>query len=186
MRRADFEHVIGAAADASGEQQIVVIGSQAILGSHPEAPASLLGSMEADVYPRRDPAKAEEIDGVLGDGSPFQGEYGYYAHGVGPETVKAPAGWEERLVEVPIPPRPGQSTGAVAFCLEVHDLVLSKAAAGRERDWDYVEEALKAGLVDHAELLGRVGDLPIDAAGHAHVRRMLEGIACRIARRDSA
>jgi hypothetical protein len=33
MRREDFEHVIAAAAEVSGEREIVVIGSQAILGS---------------------------------------------------------------------------------------------------------------------------------------------------------
>jgi hypothetical protein len=31
--------------------------------------------------------------GALGDGSPFHAAFGYYAHGVGPETAKAPAGW---------------------------------------------------------------------------------------------
>ncbi len=28
--------------------------------------------------------------------------FGYYAHGVGPETAKAPAGWEQRLVRVAV------------------------------------------------------------------------------------
>jgi hypothetical protein len=175
MRRQDFEHLIAAAADACGEREIVVIGSQAILGSYAEPPSEMLASMEADVYPRRNPDKAEEIDGALGDGSPFHATYGYYAHGVGPETVKAPAGWEGRLVEVAIPRRPGQGRGAVALCLEVHDLVLSKAAAGRERDWEYVESALRAGLVDCPTLVGRIDDLPIDDRAREGVRRMLEG-----------
>lgn len=55
MRRADFEHVIAAAADVSGEQEIVVIGSQAILGLTDNPPPSMLLSMEADVYPLNDP-----------------------------------------------------------------------------------------------------------------------------------
>lgn len=98
MRRDEFEHVIAAAAEVSGEREIVVIGSQAILGSVPDPPKAMLFSMEADVYPLNAPAKAEEIDGSLGDGSPFHGTYGYYAHGVGPETAIAPRDWEERLV----------------------------------------------------------------------------------------
>ncbi len=127
MRRHEFEHVIAAAAEVSAEREIVVIGSQAILGSVEDPPATMLLSMEADVYPRNAPDKAEEIDGSLGDGSPFHGTHGYYAHGVGPETAVAPAGWEERLVRMDIPPRAGRADGAVALCLEVHDLVRRSA-----------------------------------------------------------
>jgi Nucleotidyltransferase of unknown function (DUF6036) len=176
MRREDFEHVIAAAAEVSGEREIVVIGSQAILGSVADPPKAMLFSMEADVYPLRDPAKAEEIDGSLGDGSAFHGTYGYYAHGVGPETAKAPAGWEDRLVRVEVPPRVGQEEGAVALCLEVHDLVLAKCGASRERDWDFARTAIEEGLVKVDELFRRIPDLP-EAANQSHVRKMLEGIA---------
>lgn len=134
MRRADFNHVIAAAAEVTGERKIVVIGSQAILGSIEDPPSALTFSMEADLYPLNDPGKAIEIDGSLGDGSAFHATYGYYAHGVGPETVVAPAGWADRLLEVEIPARPGGQGPVVALCLEKHDLVLAKAVAGRERD----------------------------------------------------
>ena len=180
MRRADFEHLIAAAAAVVGEEEIVVIGSQAILGSHPDAPRELLISMEADVYPRRHPERAEDIDGALGDGSQFQSTYGYYAHGVGPETVRAPVGWEDRLIRVEIPPRPGGKQGAVALCLEPHDLVLSKCAAGRERDWDFARDALKGGLVEYEELARRTDDLPLDQQAQEHVAAMLDGIARKL------
>lgn len=175
MRREDFEHVVAAAAEISGEREIVVIGSQAILGSVAEPPKAMLFSMEADVYPLRAPAKAEEIEGSLGDGSAFHGTYGYYAHGVGPETAKAPAGWEHRLVKVEIPPRVGQKVGAIALCLEVHDLVLAKCVAGRERDWDFARAAIEEGLVEVGELFRRLPELP-QAADQGHLRKMLEGI----------
>lgn len=68
----------------------------------------------------------------------------------------------ERLVSVEISPRVHQKQGAIALCLELHDLVLAKCAAGRDRDWDYAEEALAAGLVDLDQLMARVADLPID------------------------
>jgi hypothetical protein len=176
LRRADFEHVIAAAAAVSKEREIVVIGSQAILGTVDEPPASMLISMEADVYPLNDPEKAIEIEGSLGDGSPFQGMNGYFAHGVGPETAKAPAGWEERLVRVEIPPRVGQAWGAIALCLEVHDLVLAKCVAGRERDWEFARDALAADLVQIEELLRRTEDLPISTSDEEHIRTMLAGI----------
>lgn len=182
MRREDFEHVIAAAADVSGEREIVVIGSQAILGNVDDPPAGMLISMEADVYPRADPAKAIQIEGSLGDGSVFQGTYGYYAHGVGPETVVGPTGWEERLVRIDIPPRVTQSEGAVALCLEIHDLVLAKCAAGRERDWEFAREALGANLVEVDVLFGRIGDLPEPPADRRHIKRMLDGIVARAGR----
>lgn len=180
MRREDFNHVIAAAAQVAEEREIVVIGSQAILGAVEEPPPSLLVSMEADVYPRNDPAKATAIDASLGDGSAFHGTYGYYAHGVGPETAKAPAGWTDRLVRVEIPPWVGQEDGIVALCLETHDLVLSKCVAGRDRDWDFAREALEAGLVEIDELLLRVGDLPIGRSDQMHLRQMLKGIASKL------
>lgn len=164
----------------SGEREIVVIGSQAILGTVAEPPASMLFSMEADIYPLHNPDKAIEIEGSLGDGSPFQGMNGYYAHGVGPETAKAPAGWQERLVRVEIPPRIGQGRGAIALCMDVHDLVLAKCAAGRDRDWEFAQDGLAADLVQIEELLHRTEDLPISASDRTHIRKMLEGIAARL------
>ena len=41
MNRAQLEHVIRAAATIAGDTEIVVIGSQAILGRYPEAPTEL-------------------------------------------------------------------------------------------------------------------------------------------------
>jgi hypothetical protein len=175
MRREDFEHVIAAAAEVSGEREIVVIGSQAILGAVADPPKAMLFSMEADIYPLRDPVKAEEIDGSLGDGSHFHGTYGYYAHGVAPETVKAPVGWERRLVRVEIPPRVGQKEGVVALCLEVHDLVLAKCVAGRERDWEFARIAIEEGLVEVEELFRRIPELP-EPADERHIRKMLEAL----------
>lgn len=177
MRKSDFDHLIAAAATISGETEIVVIGSQAILGSVENPPEALLRSMEADVYPLRDPKRAEEIDGALGDGSYFQSTYGYYAHGVGPETARAPAGWEERLVRVDVARRAGEDGHVIALCLEPHDLILAKCAAGRERDWQFAKDALAGHVVQLEELLRRVPDLPIDPTDQEAVTAMLSGIA---------
>jgi hypothetical protein len=176
VRREDLEGVVGAAANVSGEDEFVIVGSQAILGPFPDAPEELLRSMEADLYPRTNPAKSDLIDGALGDGSPFHESYGYYAHGVGPETAKAPAGWEDRLVRVDVPPRHLSPRAPVAFCLEPHDLVLAKCVAGRERDWEFARDALGARLVDADELLKRVPDLPVDERQRAQIASMLRGM----------
>jgi ferric-dicitrate binding protein FerR (iron transport regulator) len=68
---------------------------------------------------------------------------------------------------------------AIAWCLEIHDLVLSKCAAGRERDWMYAREAMHAELVNAETLFARIGDLPITAQEQEHVERMLRAVrAC--------
>lgn len=46
MNRAQLEHVIRAAATIAGDDEIVVIGSQAILGQFPDAPAELVVSKD--------------------------------------------------------------------------------------------------------------------------------------------
>lgn len=172
MRRSELEHVIRAAAEVAGDDELVIVGSQAILGQFPDAPESMLVSREADIYPKNHPERADEIDGSLGDGSYFDSSFGYYAHTVGPETAKAPAGWADRLIPVQ-----SENTGnAIGWCLEVHDLVLSKCAAGRERDWDFAREALRHGLVDAAELQRRAADLPLSIAEIETIQQMLTAI----------
>lgn len=177
MRLEQLHHVLAAAAEVTGEDEFVVIGSQAILGTYPDAPEPLLRSMEADVYPLGAPEKADLVDEALGDGSPFHRTFGYYAHGVGPETAKAPAGRHGRLVRVAVPARVTTQRQTVALYLEAHDLVLAKCAAGRDRDWEFARDALKAGLVRAPDLLGRVDAIPLDAPGRDHIRTMLESMA---------
>jgi hypothetical protein len=176
VRREHFEHVIAAAANVVGEDDFVVIGSQAILGPHPDAPQALLRSLEVDLYPAKEPVKADQIDGALGDGSPFHRSFGYYGHGVGPETAKAPAGWGERLIRVEVPPRPNSPRQPVAWCLEPHDLVLAKCVAGRERDWQFARDALAASLVDVGVLLARITSLPISPERQQYLRRTLNAL----------
>lgn len=135
MTRLQLEHLIGAAGTIADDDDIVVIGSQAILGQFPAAPAELLVSREADVYPRSHPERADLIDGSIGEGSPFERTYGYFAHGVGPETALLPVGWQERLIVVA-----SANTRLVrGWCLEVHDLAIAKLVAGREKDLAFAE-----------------------------------------------
>jgi hypothetical protein len=176
VRRAELEHLIRAAAQVAQDDELVIVGSQAILGQFPNAPESMLVSREADIYPRNQPERADEIEGSLGDGSYFDSAFGYYAHAVGPETAKAPTGWEERL----IPVRNEATDGATGWCLEIHDLVLSKCVAGRDRDWEFVEDALRHELVDPDELQRRAPNLPVDRARVGEVQRMLAGVIKRV------
>jgi len=100
MTRAQLEHVIRAAGTIADVEDLIVIGSQSVLGAFPDAPAELLLSKEADLFPREHPERADLIDATIGEGSPFQNSFGYYAHGVGEETAVLPEGWRDRLVLV--------------------------------------------------------------------------------------
>jgi len=160
VRREHLEHLIRACADLTDEDNIVVVGSQAIHGSHADPPRSLLFSLEADVYPRDRPERADVIDGAIGEGSPFHKTFEYYAHGVAPDTAKAPQDWEARLVALSTP----NTRGATGWCLEAHDLVLAKCVAGREKDWNFAAEALAHGIVELSELESRAPRLPVENA----------------------
>jgi len=179
VTREEFEHVIRVAA-ALVRDEIVVVGSQAVLAEFPNAPDSLLRSQELDVYPRSNPELAGEIDAVMGDGSQFHAVTGYYAHGVGPETVQGPAGWEGRLKRLDLPAIRKRDGTAVAWCLEVHDLVLAKLAAGREHDLVFSKDAIHEGLVDVENLRRGVELMPEDV--RSLVEERLEGLVSQLAR----
>lgn len=77
MKRSQLEHIIRAAAGNADATDLVVIGSQAILGTYPDAPDELLVSMEADVFPRDRPQDSILIDGGIGERSVFHETFGY-------------------------------------------------------------------------------------------------------------
>ena len=148
MNRKQLEHVLRAAGDIADDDELIVIGSQSILGAVPNAPDSLRVSMEVDLYPKNKPERWDLIDGSIGEGSPFHVTYGYYAQGVDETTAVLPTGWRERLVAV----RNSNTRGITGWCLEPHDLVISKCVAGREKDARFLREALAAHIVSPAVL----------------------------------
>ena len=79
MKRQEIEHLIWAAGAITESDEIIVIGSQSILGAYPDA---LLRSREADLIPVQHPERWNLVDGVLGELSPFDETFGYFADGV--------------------------------------------------------------------------------------------------------
>jgi len=169
MTRRELEHIIRAAAAITNEYEIVVVGSQSILGSVPDAPDALLQSMEADIYPLHRPDLADLIDGAIGELSPFEERFGYYAQGVGPETAVLPAGWETRTVKI----QNANTDLKIGYCLEPHDLAASKLAAGRDKDWPFVTVMLRHQLIDPQTLLQRIAALPVPAQHQARLTAWL-------------
>jgi len=138
MKRTELEHVIRAAGAIAQSKELVVIGSQAILGMYPQPPADPVVSQEAEIYPIDDPSKSDLIDGSIGELSPFHEQFGYYAHGVAPETAILPPSWRTRVVRIQ-----NENTGGVAaLCLHPIDLAISKLIAGRQKDLDFVNRLI--------------------------------------------
>jgi len=172
VRRVELEHVLRAASGVLGERNLLVIGSASILGTFPETllPAEATRSDEADLASFDDPeadlasfddpdgSKAIQIDGAIGELSPFHREFGYYGQGVDVTTAKVPPGWRERLVLY----GNRNTTPGRGWCLERNDCVASKLAAFREKDREFAEALIRAGLVDARvvrERFARIKDL---------------------------
>lgn len=171
MNREQLAHVLRASCRIVGDPHILVIGSQAILGSfdEDELPAPATASREVDVAFMEDPggAKADLVDGAIGELSPFDEQFGYYAQGVEANTAVLPHGWEQRLRQWT-----SSSTGeAQAMFLDPHDLALAKLAAYREKDRNYVAALLDAHLLQPGELIRRLDDLPVGL----ELRQLLAG-----------
>jgi hypothetical protein len=160
MNLRQLEHVLRAGGSIVGCRELVVIGSQALLASFPNASEELVGSMEVDCYPLDEPGKADLIDGSIGELSPFHQTFGYYAHGVGPETAVLPAGWRSRLVRLE-----SENTGGITgWCLSPVDLAVSKLLAGRTKDINFVRAMARSGVVAEAEILALACELNAENA----------------------
>lgn len=170
MTRLALEHIIRAAGTIADDKDIVVIGSQAILGQFPRAPEALLVSNEADVYPLNHPERSDLVDGTLGDGSPFEATFGYYAHGIGEETSTLPQGWKDRLVLI----ENENTRGVRGWCLEVHDLAIAKHVAGREKDIEFNALLAQHGMADRETLLQRLGKTEISGEARDRIRARIE------------
>lgn len=141
MTREELEHIIRASAEITDQYEFVIIGSQSILGPVPHPEEVFTVSMEVDIYPLQAPDLADKIDGAIGEGSQFHQTYGYYAQGVGPETAVLPKDWMQRLHRV----QNSNTQDRIGYCLDVLDLFLAKAAAGREKDREFCMALLQYG-----------------------------------------
>ena len=162
MTRQELEHAIRAVADLTGETTLVIIGSQAILGTFPDAPSELLVSQEVDIFTPGKPETAEYISGAFGADSPFDQTHGFQIDGVSPTTATVPGGWQNRLVPV----RNANTNGATGWCLEVHDIAVAKYFANRPKDRRYTTDLWRHGMLDDATLQERMRNAPITKAKH--------------------
>lgn len=182
MTRDELEHAIRAACDVAADDEVYVFGSQAILGQYPDAPAELRQSAEADIAPVHAVDKIDVIDASLGELSPFHQAHGFYVHGVGLEAAVLPSGWKRRAIAV----RNENTNDATGWCVEAHDLAVSKLVAWRDKDRDFVRVLLAEQLVIARKLVLRIGQIPKhDRAPEDHretMRLWIKGIVTDLGR----
>lgn len=173
MRREEFDHAVRAAGAVLSADSLLVIGSQAIHASLDSGlPVEAERSVEVDIVPLNDAEGqlADLIDGSIGEASIFHESFGYYAQGVSETTAVLPAGWRERLVRYQTP----TTGGVVALCLEPHDLWISKAIAGRDKDVEFCAALLAWGLVSRDVLVARLEEVDgVDGSVRARVAKMI-------------
>lgn len=158
MTREELEHIIRASADITGRYEFVIVGSQSMLGPVPSPEAVFTVSMEADIYPKDAPELADKIDGAIGEGSRFHETHGYYAQGVGPDTAILPGEWESRVHRV----QNANTNHRVGYCLDLVDLFLSKAVAGRAKDREFCMALLVHGYVTLDQAMRLLPTMPVD------------------------
>lgn len=156
MNRQQLAHILRAACSIAEDREVLVIGSQSILGTFDEdgLPAAATASIEADIAFFDDPdrSKADRVEGAIGELSSFHMVNGYYAEGIHVDTAILPAGWRDRLVGWDLQ----SSLPADPHFLDPHDLAVSKLAANRDKDRPFVDALIRAGLVGVETLLERV------------------------------
>lgn len=129
-----------------------MIGSQAVHAFVSRPPAEVLLSRECDIYPKNRPQIASFLHQKLGPTSRFARREGYYADVVTPELATLPAGWESRVKPLKFGP-------VTAWCLEIHDLVVSKLAAARLKDLEFAAAMLELGMANRRALFRRIARL---------------------------
>ncbi len=164
MKREELEHILRAASRIAGDSDVLILGSQSILGTFTEddLPEKAHASIEVDVtfFDDYDNTKSDTVDMHLGEDSHFHQTFGYYAQGVDVEVATLPSGWQDRIVVL----TSAATDGASGHCLEPHDLVVAKLVAGRMKDMEFADALLHAELIDPDLLIARAQTLEVPGA----------------------
>jgi hypothetical protein len=167
MRKADLVAILLKAAEISGRTEFVVVGSQAIHGTRPDAEIDVvIRSNDLDIYPVQGYGDHnlvyEELMLQLGQDSDFDLDTGTYIEAVPVTLARFPSDWEDRALRESVGSVriSGNKHHVTAVFPEIHDLVVSKLAIGREKDLEFLDGAIKLGLVDQHVLFDRYRQVP--------------------------
>ncbi len=143
MKKEEVDEALDSLRVITNETHMLVVGTQSLHGTHPDAPDSIMLSREVDVVLKHKARLANWISDVVGDGTPFEAERGYFIDHVAMKEgmpVLA-AGWEARVT------RTHSMPGCTVDYLAPEDLAIAKLGAGRAKDLQFVQGMLDRGFV---------------------------------------
>lgn len=149
MKREDLGRLFTHARELCGETEYVIFGSLSVLGYEGEVPPRMAASIDVDAYCRADPDRTFDLVPALGQGSPFESEFGYYLDPISPRLATLPDGWSDRLTRIELAP------DLAAWFLEPNDAAVSKYARMEPRDREWIRPGLRAGVLSVAILDAR-------------------------------
>lgn len=167
MTKSEFETLLRKAGELARDRDFFLIGSQSLRGVCPVIPHGFPKTIEADLYPRHHPQAWGILREELGKTSKFFDRHGYYLDCTDPALATLPDGWLERL----IPFRTPRTGGVTAWCLEPHDLFVSKLVAWREKDQQFLRAMLEHKLAKPLIVFNRIEDLPVSPEQQVELRK---------------
>jgi hypothetical protein len=166
MKKQQLDHVLRAAGRITGLKEFVIIGSQSLHAKYPDLPDDIVQSAEVDLIAANVPDRTEWLN-AIGVHSPFHESFGYYADPVDEASAILPAGWKDRLVSLP----PGDTGGVRGWCLDPHDLVISKYCARRDKDLAFTRDLARRGIVKRKRLAELLDTTAVSAEERERIRR---------------
>ncbi len=165
----DLKLALAECAALTGDWEFVVVGSLAIVGTHPTAPASLRVSQDIDLFTRENVTREKNllIYDRFGPDSEFALEHEFYIEPVGEWTMMTSLpGWEDRLVKV------DSDGGAIGWCISPLDIAYNKAEAGREKDIAYLAGLFRFGIIRPSTIKDAIehAGIAADVAAPIHAR----------------
>lgn len=180
---ADLTRAVRSLARHFKTDTVVVVGSQAVLLTWPDAPAPMRLSPEIDAYPANyrqweaaNPGSeaSEEVNALFGYGSHFHEEFGFFIDGVDESTARLPQGWRERCRVLEIEDR-GVTIKAIAPRME--DLIVAKLHGLREKDRAYIHACHQAYSLDVGQLKALMRQCAADPVIEAEALAFLDGLS---------
>lgn len=152
MRKLDLFKLIQKVNEISSEEKPIIVGSQAIHAIAEELSEIAQKSIECDfLFTFGKSEIRAKINKKLGVFSKFQLEHGFYADALGLATVVLPTNWQERLQ-----PLFDERNKTVAYCVEIHDIAVSKFIAGRDKDFQFLSDAFGMEMISVEKFIERV------------------------------
>ena len=160
--------LVHAARELTKHRELVVIGSNSVLGlaETTSIPAAMSMSIDLDSYLKNDPGWTGDLVAALGENSEFHRREGFFLDMVSPHLPTLPEGWQGRLMPV-------RRDGATAWFIDPDDAAISKYARGEPRDQRWIRAGIEAGIVSLPKvkaLLGRTSFLDAEEDAGARMR----------------